>query len=81
MGGRAFAVLKLFDGVVMAEVDDLFPGDGKLVHTLCQGPAYTASAAGIDKSILRTGVEGVLAFYEFGMENYIPLLAGGPDIG
>ena len=39
-----------------------------------KGPADASSRAGVYESILRTGVEGVLAVDKLGVEDYIPLL-------
>ena len=60
---RTFTILHLLDGVIVALVDNLLflhLGMGYVVH---QRPADTTTAAGINKAILRTGIEGILARY------------------
>ena len=57
----AFTVLHFHDGVIVARVDNGFfvhLGVGYIVY---QRPANAASRARIDKAILRTSVESILA--------------------
>ena len=79
-GVRTFTVLHFLDGVVVAEVNNLFFlhfGAGHVVH---QCPTDTTTTAGIDETVLRTSVEGILAIHKFRVEHYVPLLALGLQV-
>ena len=78
---RTFTILHLLDGVIVAPVDNLLflhLGMGYVVH---QRPADTTTAAGINKAILRTGIEGIFAIYKLRVQHYVALLALGLQVG
>ena len=80
-GMRTFTILHLLDGVIVAPVDNLLflhLGMGYVVH---QRPADTTTAAGINKAILRTGIEGIFAIYKLRVQHYVALLALGLQVG
>ncbi len=74
-GMRSLPVLDFLDGMVVAQVDDLFGSDDGMFHGIDQGPADAAAAACIDESVLRTGIKGIFSVNEFGMQHHVALLA------
>ena len=46
----------------------------------CERPAYASAFAGIDKAVLRTGVEGILPVHKLRVEHHITLLAEGLEV-
>ena len=77
---RPFTVLHLFDGMIMAVVDDDFFFHFRMGYIIYQCPTDTAAVAGIDEIILRTGVQGIFTVYKFRVQNDIALLAFGNQI-
>ena len=80
MGVWAFAVLHLHDGVVMACIDNfllLHLGIGDIID---ECPSYAATRASVDESILRTGVESILAIHKLGVEHHTALLTLGLEV-
>ena len=73
-GVRTFAVLHFHDGVVVAGIDDAFLADLGMRDVVDQCPSDASAGTGIDESVLRTGVEGVLSVDEFGVEHHVALL-------
>ena len=69
-----FAILHLRDGVIVAGVDDLFFFHLSVGDVVDQCPADAATAARIDETILRTGVEGVFAIDELRVQYDVALL-------
>ena len=72
--GGAQAVLDFLDRVVLAVVDDLLRPDDGVLDAVRQGPADAAAGAGLDETVLRAGVEGVLAVDEFRVQDDVALL-------
>ena len=65
----------------MTEVDDLLFLDLSVRDVVNECPADTATAAGVDETILRTGVESVLAIDKLRMEHDVALLALRLEVG
>ncbi len=80
-GMRALAILHLGNGVIVAGIDNLLLLHLRMGDIVYQGPANAATRTGIDKSILRTGVEGILAIDELRMQHYVALLRLRLQIG
>ena len=76
----SFAVLDLIDGVVVTTEDDTLVTHLGVRDVGCERPPYTTAFAGLDKAILRTGVERILPFHELRMEDDVTLLAEGGKI-
>ena len=68
-------VLHLHNGMVVAGVDNLLFLDLGIRDVVNKSPTNATSVASVDESILRTGVEGILAIDKFGMQHHIALLA------
>ena len=67
-------ILCLINGMIDPWIDDdFFVYDG-ICDRCCKAEGYPAAAAGVDKAVLGTGVESVFAFYQFRMEDDVPLL-------
>ena len=73
-GVRALAILHLHDGVVVAGVDNPLLGDLGMGDVIDECPADAATRPGVDETVLRTGVESILAIDELGVEHHIALL-------
>ena len=73
-GVGAFAIFHFRDGVVVAGVDDFFVLHLSMGDVVDQCPADAATAARIDETILRTGVEGVFAIDELRVQHNVALL-------
>ena len=74
---RTFSILHLFNGMIIAVIYNLFLFHFCMGHVVHQSPTNTATASGINKSILRTGIKGIVSIYKFRMKHYITLLASG----
>ena len=77
----AFSVLQLLDGVVIPAVYGLFFPDHGIRNVIDQCPADSAATAGVDETVLRTGVQRIFSIDELRMKHYIALLRGGPNVG
>ena len=66
-GVRPLTVLHFGNGMIFALVDNLLVLHLCVSNIITQSPADTTTAARIDKTILRTGVEGILTINEFRM--------------
>ena len=73
-GMRALTILHLGDGVVFAFVDNLLFLDFSMGDVVDQCPANAATRTRIDKAILRTGIEGILAIHKFRVQHDVALL-------
>ena len=74
-GNSTRAILDFGKSVVDTGADNnLFGADNGVSDILTETEADTTAAACLDKIVLGTGIEGVLAVNEFGVENYISLL-------
>ena len=73
-GVGAFAIFHFRDGVVVAGVDDFFVLHLSMGDVVDQCPTDAATAARIDETILRTGVEGVFAIDELRVQHNVALL-------
>ena len=71
---RALSVLDLGDGMVATLADDFFFLDFGVGDVVNQGPADSSAASGIDKSVLRAGVEGIFSVDELRMQADVALL-------
>ena len=74
---RSLSVLHLRNGVVTAFADYLLLLHFRVADVVYEGPAYSSAAAGVDESVLRTGVEGIFPVYEFRMQADVALLRAG----
>ena len=74
------AVLHLADGVIPAAVDDLFLCNDGIFHVIYQRPANSASVSGVDKAVLRAGVQGIFPVNELRVQHHVALLASAADI-
>src|SRR5574344_1987233 len=73
-GMRSFTVLNLHNGMIMTTIDNLFFFNLCMSDVFDKCPTDTSARTCINKSILRTGIESILAINKFGMENHIALL-------
>ena len=78
---RTFTILHLLDGVIVAPVDNLLFLHLSMGYVVHQRPADTTTAAGINKAILRTGIEGILAIYKLRVQHHVALLTPGLQVG
>lgn len=74
-GVGTLAVLHLFDGVVVAAVDDALFRHHGMFYVVHQCPADAAAVACFYEPVLRAGVERILAVHELGVQHHIALLA------
>ena len=58
---RTFSILHLFNGMIIAVIYNLFLFHFCMGHIVHQSPTNTATASGINKSILRTGIKGIFS--------------------
>ena len=65
------AVLYFLYSVIVTAVDNLFFLDFGICNIINQSPAYSTATSGINKSILRTSVEGIFAIHKFRMKHNI----------
>lgn len=70
----ALAVFDLLDSVISAAVDNDFLIDHCFFNAGRKTPADAAALARLNKTILRPGIEGVLAGDELGMQHHVALL-------
>ena len=68
------AVFDLLDGVIFTVVENDFLVDDGTLDARGQSPADAAALPRLDEVVLRAGIEGVLAFDEFRVENDVALL-------
>ncbi len=76
-----FTVLHLLNGMIITLVDNLLFLHLSMGYVVHQRPADTTTAAGINKAILRTGIEGIFAIYKLRVQHYVALLALGLQVG
>ena len=80
-GMRAFAVLHLHDGVIVAGVDNLLFFHLSMGDVVNECPADATAATGIDEAVLRACIKGILAVNKFGMKHHVTLLTLGLQVG
>lgn len=73
-GHGASAIFRLGQGVIHTSADDFFLINDRMLNILTEAETDAATAAGLDKSIHRPGIEGVFSIDVFGMQHYISLL-------
>ena len=77
---RALAVLHFLYGMVVTALDDFLILDNGVVHGAYERPANTAAGAGVNETVLRAGVQRILAIHKFRMQHHVTLLGGGFDV-
>ena len=70
-------VLHFHDGVIVAQVDDLLFLHLSVLDVVDKCPADTTAGASVDKSVLWTCVESILAVDKLRMQYDVALLALG----
>ena len=80
-GVRTLTVLHLGDGVVFALVDNRLFLNLSVRDVIHQCPADASTATSVDKTILRTGVEGVFTIHKLRVQHHITLLTLGFQVG
>ena len=80
-GMRTLAVLHLHNGVIMTCIDNLLFLNLGICDVVNKCPTDATARTGVDESVLRTGVEGILAIHKLRMENDVALLTLGLEVG
>src|SRR5881392_828326 len=70
----ALSVLRLFDRVIFARLDDLLVEHDGARDVVAQSPADAAARTRLDEAVLRTCVERVLTVHEARMQHDVSLL-------
>ena len=71
---RTFTVLGLLDRVIESLIDDRLIFNNSLLHCINECPTDTTAATCVDETVLRAGIEGVLAVHELWVKNNVTLL-------
>jgi len=56
-------------------IDDFFLFYFGMTDVIYECPSDTSSIAGVNKTILRAGIQGILPIHKFRMKHYVTLLA------
>src|SRR5690606_8920569 len=80
-GSWTFSIFQLFNGMVVSTIVNLLLCYFCIFHTINQSPTDPSSTTGINKTILRTSVQGIPAIYKLRVQDNITLLTFRLEVG